>query len=93
MTKINKLYSRLPLVICCQFSCQHDNVVKLFGYSTGGPSRCIVYEFMSNGSLEDRLACRVCPLQIVLIFQLIKLIIIIIIINNNNNNNTIYKML
>lgn len=39
-------------------SCEHDNVVKLLGYSTDGPFRCIVYEFMSNGSLEDRLACR-----------------------------------
>lgn len=39
-------------------SCDHDNVVKLLGYSTDGPFRCIVYEFMSNGSLEDRLACR-----------------------------------
>jgi len=34
-------------------------VVKLIGHSTDGPFRCIVYEFMSNGSLEDRLACRV----------------------------------
>jgi len=37
--------------------CDHDNVVKMIGYSTNGPYRCIVYELMSNGSLEDRLAC------------------------------------
>ena len=47
---------------CCVFRCEHENVVKLFGYSTNGPLRCIIYEFMSNASLEDRLACHVCLL-------------------------------
>jgi len=41
------------------YRCDHANVVRLLGHSTDGPCRCIVYEFMSNGSLEDRLACRV----------------------------------
>ena len=39
--------------------------MRLVGYSTDGPFRCIVYEFMTNGSLEDRLACRVCRFQMI----------------------------
>jgi len=45
--------------ICSVCRCEHANLMKLLGYSTDGPHRCIVYEFMPNGSLEDRLACRV----------------------------------
>ena len=39
--------------------------MKMLGYSTDGPLFCIVYEFMSNGSLEDRLACRVSRFRVV----------------------------
>lgn len=38
---------------------QHDNILPLYGYSTGGERPCLVYKFMSNGSLEDRIQCRV----------------------------------
>lgn len=37
----------------------HDNLLPLVGYSLDGPSLCIVYEFMDNGSLLDRLATKV----------------------------------
>jgi len=44
--------------------CEHGNVVKLFGYSTDGPCRCIIYELMSNGSLEDRLSSSVLSISL-----------------------------
>nr|CAD7423928.1 unnamed protein product [Timema monikensis] len=35
---------------------QHDNLLPLLGYSSDGPSYCLVYQYMSNGSLQERLA-------------------------------------
>uniref|UniRef100_A0A8D8RKT6 non-specific serine/threonine protein kinase n=1 Tax=Cacopsylla melanoneura TaxID=428564 RepID=A0A8D8RKT6_9HEMI len=37
--------------------CKHTNLVRLLGYLVGNDMSCIVYEFMANGSLYDRLAC------------------------------------
>ncbi|KAL1449740.1 hypothetical protein WDU94_002220 [Cyamophila willieti] len=37
--------------------CKHPNLVRLLGYHVGDMS-CIVYEYMANGSLYDRLACK-----------------------------------
>ncbi|KAG1670935.1 Serine/threonine-protein kinase pelle [Nymphon striatum] len=37
---------------------RHDNILPLYGISIGGPEPCLVYQFMLNGSLEDRLLCR-----------------------------------
>ncbi|KAM5169990.1 interleukin-1 receptor-associated kinase 4 [Mantella aurantiaca] len=37
--------------------CQHENIVKLLGFSNDGDHYCLVYTYMSNGSLLDRLAC------------------------------------
>lgn len=42
----------------CLNSCRHDNILPLYGYSIGGPHDCLVYQYMPNGSLEDRLLCR-----------------------------------
>lgn len=39
-------------------SFRHDNILPLYGYSLGGEEPCLVYQFMCNGSLEDRLLCR-----------------------------------
>ena len=36
----------------------HPNIVPLLGISEDGPNWCIVYEYMENGSLEDRLNCK-----------------------------------
>nr|CAH0113726.1 unnamed protein product [Daphnia galeata] len=41
---------------------RHDNILPLYGYSLGGDFPCLVYQFMPNGSLEDRLLCRQVPL-------------------------------
>lgn len=35
----------------------HENLVSLLGYSCG-PKFCLVYTYMVNGSVEDRLACK-----------------------------------
>ncbi|XP_063783413.1 interleukin-1 receptor-associated kinase 4 [Pseudophryne corroboree] len=37
--------------------CQHENIVQLLGFSDDGDHYCLVYPYMSNGSLLDRLAC------------------------------------
>ncbi|XP_059703041.1 interleukin-1 receptor-associated kinase 4 isoform X2 [Haemorhous mexicanus] len=37
--------------------CQHENLVQLLGFSSDGAQPCLVYEYMPNGSLLDRLAC------------------------------------
>jgi len=36
---------------------RHPNVIALYGWSLDGESPCLVYDFMSNGSLQDRLLC------------------------------------
>lgn len=35
----------------------HDNLLKLLGYSIDGPTYCLIYEYMSGGSLQERLKC------------------------------------
>ncbi|RWS24874.1 serine/threonine-protein kinase pelle-like protein, partial [Leptotrombidium deliense] len=35
-----------------------DNILPLYGISLDGPEACLVYQFMPNGSLEDRLLCK-----------------------------------
>ncbi|XP_063229926.1 interleukin-1 receptor-associated kinase 4-like [Bacillus rossius redtenbacheri] len=37
---------------------RHENLLPLLGYSCDGPAYCLVYQYMSNGSLQERLACR-----------------------------------
>ncbi|KAI7811716.1 interleukin-1 receptor-associated kinase 4 [Triplophysa rosa] len=38
-------------------SLKHVNLVEMVGYSSDGQHLCLVYAFMPNGSLLDRLAC------------------------------------
>lgn len=37
--------------------CQHENLVELLGFSSDNDSFCLVYVYMPNGSLLDRLSC------------------------------------
>ncbi|CAD6190724.1 unnamed protein product [Caenorhabditis auriculariae] len=37
---------------------RHDNILPIYAYSLEGAEPCLVYQFMANGSLEDRLLCR-----------------------------------
>ncbi|CAJ0933130.1 unnamed protein product, partial [Mesorhabditis belari] len=37
---------------------RHDNILPLYAFSLDGPEPCLVYQFMANGSLEDRILCR-----------------------------------
>lgn len=39
-------------------SCRHDNILPLYGISFESGKYCLVYQFMPNGSLEDRLLMR-----------------------------------
>lgn len=38
---------------------RHDNILSLYGYSVTDSVACLVYQYMANGSLEDRLLCKV----------------------------------
>ncbi|XP_053202945.1 uncharacterized protein LOC128387718 isoform X2 [Panonychus citri] len=35
-----------------------DNILPLYGISLDGPEACLLYQYMPNGSLEDRLLCK-----------------------------------
>ncbi|KAK7102603.1 uncharacterized protein [Littorina saxatilis] len=37
---------------------RHENIVTLYGYASEGECLCLIYQFMPNGSLEDRLMCK-----------------------------------
>ncbi|XP_054271243.1 serine/threonine-protein kinase pelle-like isoform X2 [Macrosteles quadrilineatus] len=37
---------------------RHDNILSLYGYCVSDNASCLVYQYMANGSLEDRLHCR-----------------------------------
>lgn len=39
--------------------CQHENLVELLGFSSDSDDLCLVYAYMPNGSLLDRLSCLV----------------------------------
>lgn len=45
--------------IICISRLKHVNLVNMVGYSSDGQYPCLVYVYMSNGSLLDRLACLV----------------------------------
>jgi len=45
---------------------RHDNILPLYGYSLDGPDPCLIYQYMANGSLEDRLLQRVIELYLYL---------------------------
>jgi interleukin-1 receptor-associated kinase 4 len=36
---------------------RHENIVPFLGFSVDGREKCLVYQYMPNGSLEDRLCC------------------------------------
>jgi hypothetical protein len=36
----------------------HPNIVKLIGFSSDGPDLCLLYEYMSQGTLSNRLDCK-----------------------------------
>ncbi|EFA05720.1 serine/threonine-protein kinase pelle [Tribolium castaneum] len=42
----------------CLNAYRHDNILPLYGYSIDGPQHCLVYQYMSGGSLEHRLHIR-----------------------------------
>lgn len=44
---------------CLQYRLKHENLVDMVGFSCDGQHPCLVYAFMANGSLLDRLACLV----------------------------------
>lgn len=58
-TKVDKERLRQSLVelrTLARF--RHDHILPIYAYSLEGPEPCLVYQFMANGSLEDRILCR-----------------------------------
>lgn len=53
------LYYRMLLVIA---RVQHKHVIRLLGYCNEGVKRCLVYEYMHRGTLENCLQHVVCSL-------------------------------
>lgn len=37
---------------------EHSNLLRMVAYSKDGPEKCLVYEYMSQGDLEERLSCK-----------------------------------
>ncbi|XP_026823481.1 uncharacterized protein LOC113561334 isoform X2 [Rhopalosiphum maidis] len=37
---------------------KHDNVLSMYGFCFHSTGSCLIYQFMANGSLEDRLQCK-----------------------------------
>jgi len=50
------LFKQFQTEITTLSTYQHPNLLPLLGYSCDTPNYCLVYEFMPNRSLEDRLA-------------------------------------
>ncbi|XP_066156851.1 serine/threonine-protein kinase pelle [Euwallacea fornicatus] len=42
----------------CLNAYRHDNILPLYGYSFGGQHPCLVYQYMSGGSLDSRIRPR-----------------------------------
>lgn len=55
---ISIYYNNFAWKIVCH-RCQHENLVELLGFSSDGDDLCLVYVYMPNGSLLDRLSCLV----------------------------------
>ncbi|XP_067319594.1 interleukin-1 receptor-associated kinase-like 2 isoform X2 [Anolis sagrei] len=49
-------FFRTEVQIC--FRCQHPNILQLLGFSVESAFSCLIYPYMPNGSLMDRLQCQ-----------------------------------
>ncbi|KAJ7316957.1 hypothetical protein JRQ81_003119 [Phrynocephalus forsythii] len=49
-------FFRLEVQIC--FRCCHPNILQLLGFCVESGFHCLIYPYMSNGSLTDRLQCQ-----------------------------------
>uniref|UniRef100_A0A2K6GQL3 Interleukin-1 receptor-associated kinase 4 n=2 Tax=Propithecus coquereli TaxID=379532 RepID=A0A2K6GQL3_PROCO len=54
---IEELKQQFDQEIKVMAKCQHENLVELLGFSSDGDDLCLVYVYMPNGSLLDRLSC------------------------------------
>ena len=52
----DRVDSQFKVEIETMSKCKHPYILSLEGYSCDGPAWCIVYKFMVNGNLQDRLA-------------------------------------
>ncbi|NXD08632.1 IRAK4 kinase, partial [Nothocercus nigrocapillus] len=66
---VQELKEQFDQEIKMMAKCQHENLVELLGFSSDGALPCLVYEYMPNGSLLDRLACLVKNLVTVIFWR------------------------
>lgn len=50
---------KVVLLVFNSLRYRHDNILPLYGYSEQDNGLCLIYQFMVNGSLEDRLLRKV----------------------------------
>ncbi|KAH9503754.1 Phosphatidylinositol 4-kinase pik1alpha (PI4-kinase)(PtdIns-4-kinase) [Bulinus truncatus] len=54
----NDLSSQIITELTTLLKYQHENILSLYGYASEGQELCLVHQYLSNGSLEDRLALK-----------------------------------
>ncbi|XP_030071861.1 interleukin-1 receptor-associated kinase 4 isoform X2 [Microcaecilia unicolor] len=54
---IQELKDQFDQEIKTMAKCRHENLVELIGFSNDSDNHCLVYVYMPNGSLLDRLTC------------------------------------
>uniref|UniRef100_A0A2H8TH86 non-specific serine/threonine protein kinase n=1 Tax=Melanaphis sacchari TaxID=742174 RepID=A0A2H8TH86_9HEMI len=54
----NKLQQNPSKEIMYLNAVKHDNVLSMYGFCFHSTGSCLIYQFMANGSLEDRLQCK-----------------------------------
>ncbi|XP_069084932.1 interleukin-1 receptor-associated kinase 4 [Pleurodeles waltl] len=54
---IQELKAQFDQEIHTLTTCRHENLVELIGFASDSDHHCLVYMYMPNGSLLDRLAC------------------------------------
>ncbi|XP_075676058.1 uncharacterized protein LOC113794702 isoform X2 [Dermatophagoides pteronyssinus] len=54
LDNLTQALTELRILNCCRI----DNILPLYAVSLDGPEPCLIYQYMSNGSLEDRLLCK-----------------------------------
>eukprot|EP00088_Acartia_fossae_P004643 TRINITY_DN1199_c0_g1_i23.p1 TRINITY_DN1199_c0_g1~~TRINITY_DN1199_c0_g1_i23.p1 ORF type:complete len:496 (-),score=90.01 TRINITY_DN1199_c0_g1_i23:362-1849(-) len=66
--RLNSTSDRLEVRFNAEIECMryalHDNILQLLAYSNDGAYQCLVYEYMENGNLADRLALKSDPVPL-----------------------------
>lgn len=53
------LFFHLQILVICACRCCHVNILQLLGFSVETGLHCLIYPYLPNGSLQNKLQCRV----------------------------------